>query len=204
MGQAVGRSVVLQAGGESRRMGSDKGLVSFLGQPLIQRVLARVRPLADEVIVTTNNPEAYAFLGIPLAQDIIPGYGALSGLYTALSGAHFDAVAVVACDMPFASAALLEVQFGMLENSRAGAIIPRRAAGLEPFHAVYRRSACLPLVQAAIEQGRRRVDAWFPLAEIHYLEAETIASYDPQNMAFLNVNTPEELAAAEALEHLNS
>ncbi|HJW89725.1 MAG TPA: molybdenum cofactor guanylyltransferase, partial [Anaerolineales bacterium] len=100
-------TLAIQAGGDSRRMGQDKGLVPLLGQPLVARAIQRLGRLADEVLVTTNHTEAYRFLGIPLFPDLIPGVGALSGLYTALSAAQNPLVAVVACDMPFASADLL-------------------------------------------------------------------------------------------------
>ena len=65
-------TIVIQSGGKSRRMGRDKGLVMFLGKPLIQRVIDRVQHTADEVLVTTNNPEGYSFLGLPLYADLIP------------------------------------------------------------------------------------------------------------------------------------
>ena len=90
-------SIAIQAGGESRRMGRDKGLMPFLGRPLIQRVLERLTPIADEVLVTTNSPDEYRFLNLPLFPDLKPGRGALGGLYTALSSAACEAVAVVAC-----------------------------------------------------------------------------------------------------------
>ena len=78
-------SVVIQAGGESSRMGQDKALLPFLGKPMISRVMARLAPIAEEMLVTTNHPEDYSFLDIPLFSDLNPGHGALGGLYTALS-----------------------------------------------------------------------------------------------------------------------
>ena len=107
-------SIVIQAGGQSQRMGQDKALMPFLGRPLIQRVIERLTPIADEVLVTTNNPEDYRFLGLPLFPDLKPARGALGGLYTALSSAACEAVAVVACDMPFASGALIEAASRLL------------------------------------------------------------------------------------------
>ncbi len=80
-------TVAIQAGGESRRMGQDKALLPFLGQPLIVRVIERLKLLADEILVTTNHPQAYQFLGLPLYPDQQPGRGALGGLYTALNAA---------------------------------------------------------------------------------------------------------------------
>ncbi len=192
-------TVVIQAGGESRRMGQDKALLPFLGKPLIQRLIGRLSPLADELLVTTNRPEAYRFLGLPLFQDVIPGRGALGGLYTALHAARQPLVAVVACDMPFASPLLLAAERDLLLASSSDAVIPRTEGGTEPFHAVYRGDACLPLIQAAIAADRWRVDAWYAQAKVRLMPPDEVRPYDPQGIAFSNVNTPEELAQAEEL-----
>ena len=68
-------------------MGEDKALKTFLGRPLIQRVIERLSPIADELIVTTNRPEDYTFLDLRLIPDLKPGRGALGGLYTAIASA---------------------------------------------------------------------------------------------------------------------
>ncbi|MDD2695858.1 MAG: NTP transferase domain-containing protein, partial [Anaerolineales bacterium] len=73
-------TLVIQAGGESRRMGTDKALVPFLGVPLIERVIARLAGLGDELVVTANQPEAYRYLNLPIFSDLLPGRGALGGL----------------------------------------------------------------------------------------------------------------------------
>ena len=189
-------TVVIQAGGESRRMGRDKALAPFLGRTLIERVIARVRPVADELLVTTNQPADYLFLGLPLFADAIPGRGALGGLYTALSAASQPLVGVVACDMPFASPALLAYQCDLLNDPDLDAAIPRTEGGTEPFHAVYRRETCLPAAEGALQAGKWRVDAWFAQVNIRFLSPEETAPYDPGELAFWNVNTPEELAEA--------
>jgi molybdopterin-guanine dinucleotide biosynthesis protein A len=190
-------TVAIQAGGDSKRMGQDKGLVAFQGQPLILRVLNRVAGIADELLVTSNQPEQYRFLGLTPIPDRQPGRGALGGLYTALDAAHHLAVAVVACDMPFVNPLLLVIQLQLLNDTGADLIIPRTPDGLEPFHAVYRRETCLPHVQAALQTGQRRVDAWFEQVRVHELTPEFIQPYDPLGLAFLNINTPEELKRAE-------
>lgn len=187
----------MQAGGESRRMGQDKALMPFLGRPLIQRVIERLSPIADEVIVTTNNPDDYRFLGTPLFPDLKPGRGALGGLYTALSSANGDSVAVVACDMPFASAALIEAASKLLSEKDADVVIPDSGGGLEPMHAVYRREACIPAIESAIEADKWRLISWFPQVNVHILSPEETRVYDPSGMAFWNLNTPEEFREAE-------
>ena len=198
-------TIVVQAGGESRRMGRDKGLVPFLGKPLIQRVLQRTSALAQEVLVTTNKPEDYEFTGYPLFPDFYPGRGALGGLYTALRAASQPLVAVVACDMPFVSPRLLQAELEKLQQSLSAgeqaldAVIPRGEGGTEPFHAVYHRSACLPLIETVMQQNRWRVDSWFASANLYLMDLAEMQHYDPHGLAFWNVNTPEELIQAEEL-----
>ncbi len=191
-------TVVIQAGGESRRMGRDKALIPFLGQPLISRVIQRLAPIADEIVITTNRPQDFQFLAYPLIPDLIPGRGALGGVYTALSSAANPLVAVVACDMPFVNARLIDAQRTVLITQNADLVIPRYDGGQEPLHAVYDRDSCLPFVYEAIQKDQWRVDAWFPKVNVHYFEKEDILRIDPQLRSFWNVNTPEDVQTAIA------
>ncbi|RPI25902.1 MAG: molybdenum cofactor guanylyltransferase [Chloroflexota bacterium] len=196
-------SIVIQSGGSSSRMGQDKALVPFLGRPLIERIVQRLAPLAGEIWINTNRPEAYEFLGLPLVADRIPGRGALGGLYTCLSAATLPLVAVVACDMPFVNRGLLAAACDLLLHPEDAlppdAGIPRTVHGVEPFHAVYRKETCLPAVEAAVQAGKWRVDSWFSAVNIRWIAAEEIERHDPRQCAFINVNTPEDLAKAEQL-----
>lgn len=192
-------TVCIQAGGESSRMGEDKALKSFLGRPLIQRVVDRLSPIADELIVTTNRPEKYAFLGLRLTPDLKPGRGALGGLYTAIASASHPQVAVVACDMPFASARFVEAAVRLLVREEADVVIAKTEEGYEPFHAVYRRETCLSAIQSAIDSDLWKVIAWFPQVRVRVLAADELKQFDPDGLAFWNVNTPEEFIEAEQL-----
>ena len=180
-------------------MGQDKALMPFLGRPLIQRVVDRLAPIADEMLVTTNTPEKFRFLGLPLFPDLIPGRGALGGLYTALSSATREAVAVVACDMPFASEKLIEAANSLLIEEDADVVIPDSGDGLEPLHAVYRRETFIPAIEAAIEADQWRLISWFPQVKVRILLPDEVKQYDPSGLAFKNLNTPEEFAEAEQL-----
>ncbi len=191
-------SVVVQAGGQSRRMGRNKALEPFLGQPLIERVIARVRPVADELLITSNPPEALTYLGLPVYGDVLPVQGALGGLYTALAIASHELVAVIACDMAFASADLLAAERDRLAAGVADGVVPRNTKGLEPFHAVYRREPCMAAIKAALDMGLTRAYSWYDNVRMAYIEGEDLARFDPQGEIFLNVNTPEELRFAEA------
>jgi molybdopterin-guanine dinucleotide biosynthesis protein A len=192
-------TVCIQAGGQSSRMGEDKALKTFLGRPLIQRVVERLSLVADELIVTTNRPDDYAFLKLPLISDLKPGRGALGGLYTAIASASNPMVAVVACDMPFASTTLLEAATRLMVEEATDVVIAKSEEGFEPLHAVYRRETCLPAIEAAIEADQWKVVAWFSQVKIRVLTSEEIKRYDPSGLAFWNVNTPEEFAKAEEM-----
>lgn len=190
-------SVAIQAGGESRRMGQEKAFLPFLGETLLERVMNRVAPLADELLVTTNHPERYLDSGMPLFQDVLPGRGALGGLLTALSVAQFPILIVVACDMPFVNPDILTAACDRLQSQKADVVIPQLKQGYEPFHAVYRRETCLPAVQKALDLGERRLISWFPSVNVSPFAEEDLLQYDPLQVAFWNVNTEEDLKRAE-------
>jgi molybdopterin-guanine dinucleotide biosynthesis protein A len=196
-------SVAIQAGGNSRRMGEDKGLKLFLGCPLIQRVVDRVLTVGDEILVTTNRPVDYAFLNLRLVPDLIPDCGAIGGLYTALASALYPVVAVVACDMPFASAALLKAAISLLAREDVDVVIPRSIAGLEPMHAIYRRSTCLPSVLNAIQGEHLKITDWLSSVRVREFSIQEAAVVEPAGLVFLNVNSPVEFFGAEILARHN-
>jgi len=190
-------TVAIQAGGASSRMGQDKALLPFLGKPLILRIVQRISPIANEIIITTNFPANYTFLGLPLYPDVLPGRGALGGLYTAMVFAQFPLVAVVACDMPFVNPSLLAALCDRLEETNADVVLPQTDHGLEPLHAVYRRETCLPVVKAALDRGEWRLISWLTAVKFTKFSLDEVRLYDPDGMAFRNLNTLEEFQEAE-------
>ena len=192
-------TVVIQAGGQSSRMGEDKALKPFLGRPLIQRVIERLAPIADEIIVTTNRPAEYGFLNQRLVADLKPGRGALGGLYTAISFATSPFVAVAACDMPFASKNFFESAYSLMVKEEADVVIAKTDEGYEPLHALYRRETCLPAIEASIDADQWKVIAWFPQVKVRTLSPDEAKEFDPSGLCFWNVNTPEDFAKAEEL-----
>lgn len=187
-------SVVIQAGGQSSRMGRDKALVPLAGLPMIQHVLARLEGLGDETLVTTNNEEL-DFLDLPLISDEEPGAGALYGLRTALSAARGDTVLVIACDMPFVNRLLLEHLVELSE--KADVVVPRWNDRYQTLQSVYARKKCLKAVEDALESGEQRMISFYPQVKVRIVPPEEVAEYDPTGRSFFNVNTPEELAEAE-------
>lgn len=199
-------SVVIQAGGESKRMGTPKEVVSFLGKPLIFHALERVSPLANELIITTNNPDRLSFVKnsfpqVQLVSDKLEQRGAIPGLYTALSSAQQNAVAVVACDMVDIPTALLASESLLLrpcENPQFDALIPKTKTGFEPFAGVYRSKTCLPKLEQFITQGHTDapVRVFLDLISCGFIDCTSPLKCARFGGSFLNINTPEDVAEA--------
>ena len=180
-------------------MGKNKALLPFQGGILITRVVERLNVLTEEILVTTNNPEEFNFLNLPLFPDIYKERGALGGLFTALNAATSTLVAVVACDMAFVNPELLIAEAELCIKSRSDIVIPDTGEYLEPFHAIYRRQTCLPAVRDALDSGAWRVDSWFTNVKVMKFSIDEITRYDPMGISFFNINTPEDLKNAEEI-----
>jgi len=199
-------TVAIQAGGHSRRMGRDKALVPFLGKPMILHVYERIESLADEVLVTTNHPEDFKFLNLPLYPDLVRDRGALGGLFTAMMVAQHPIVAVVACDMPFVSSDLLAIARDRLVSDRVDAVIPHTDKGYEPLHAVYRKRNCLSAVKESLDSGDWRVISWISKVKVVFIEPQELRILDPDGITFWNMNTIGDIQRAKAylLSHANA
>jgi molybdopterin-guanine dinucleotide biosynthesis protein A len=189
-------TLAIQAGGGSTRMGRDKALVLLGGKPLIEHVLTRLAPLSGEVLITTNQPQALAYLGVRLVGDRQPGAGALQGLQTALQAAGGARVLLVACDMPFVAPALAA---HLLSTApQADVVVPLRDGEFEPMLAAYSRR-CLPAIEQALAAGQRRMISFFPDVDVHPVDQAALQAFDRDGLSFFNVNSPDELAEAERL-----
>jgi len=91
--------VFVLAGGKSKRMGTDKGLVKFKGNPMISHIIEILDKLNLKTSIVSSNEE-YLKFGKPVYKDVIPNKGPLGGLYTALEYSQAPMVLLLACDMP--------------------------------------------------------------------------------------------------------
>ena len=187
---ATNLTVAIQAGGQSSRMGRDKSFVLFKGRPMIEVVRDQVAGLGDELILISNNPAAYAHLGLPTYPDLIPGCGPLGGIYTAVARASHPHTLVVACDMPWLNRPLLEYLVSLRKT--ADVIVPRWDKYPEPLHAIYSKACLLP-IEENLKAKRLKITTFFGKVSVHFVEREAIRRFDPDGRSFTNVNTPEEL-----------
>ncbi|MBI2491579.1 MAG: molybdenum cofactor guanylyltransferase [Candidatus Rokubacteria bacterium] len=188
---------VIQAGGRSTRMGGrPKALMELGGRRIVERVLDAVAPAVDDLLLVTNTPDLYASLGLPMVADVYPDAGSLGGIYSGLKAAPGETAFTVACDMPFLHPAV--VRLVVARAGQADVVIPRVGGQLETLHACYAKS-CLPHIEERILAGRLKIVGFFERVRvIEIAEAEVARHRDPA-IAFMNVNTPEELERARAL-----
>jgi molybdopterin-guanine dinucleotide biosynthesis protein A len=188
---------VVQAGGRSTRMGGHpKALLDLGGQRIIERVVNAVSAVLDDLLIVTNTPDLYAFLGLPMVGDVYPDAGSLGGIYSGLDAARGAAAFTVACDMPFLSPDVIRLVVARARD--ADVVIPRVGGQLETLHAVYGRR-CLPAMEACVRAGRYKITGFFGDVRVLEVPEAELAEHADVGQVFMNVNTPEELELARAL-----
>lgn len=183
---------LILAGGLGRRMGgADKGLQMLGGKPMVEWVLERLSPQVDEVLVNANrNIARYSRLGCRVVPDIIGGNaGPLAGLQRGLMEAAGELVATVPCDAPYFPVDLVRRLAEPLREKNVDLAVARTGNRVQPVFCLARKSL-LPQLTAFMEDGGRKVDAWFSTLRIAAVDFDSEA-------AFANVNTPDDLNALE-------
>ena len=188
---------VIQAGGRSTRMGGQpKALMELGGKRIVERVVDALGAVLADLLVVTNTPERYAFLGLPMVPDRYSDGGALGGIFTGLDAARGDAAFTVACDMPFLSPDVMRLV--LARAGEADVVIPRVDGQYETMHALYTK-ACLPAMETRLRAGQLKIVGFFPDVRVLEIAAAAVARHRAPEVAFMNVNTPDELARARAL-----
>jgi molybdopterin-guanine dinucleotide biosynthesis protein A len=198
-------SAAALAGGQSRRMGTDKALLPLVagGQPMLGLVLERLRSVADDVLVVANEQERYETFGARVVPDLHPQIGALGGIQAAVTWSAHEHCLVVACDMPFLSLPLLRRMVS--EPRNYDVLVPlipgesrQRGDGLvfQTLHAIYSKQ-CLPFIEKRIAAGCKRVVGFFEDVQVRTIEVTDVMQWDPDLRSFFNANTPEALLAAQ-------
>ena len=195
-------SLVIQAGGESKRMGFPKEELVFEGKHVVEAQIERFQDYVDEVVITSNHPERLEFLNeiiyqvpVHVYEDIPPRQGALTGMHTAFAKSTCDRVCCIACDMFFASENLLMAQVKLMNACAYDVVIPKNKHGREPFHALYNRESCLHAVKDALEAGEVKVQSFLDCEglKIYDMKQDEVREAVPRGGCFININTPEQL-----------
>jgi molybdopterin-guanine dinucleotide biosynthesis protein A len=190
-------SGVIQAGGKSTRMGgAPKALIELGGKRIIERVVDALPPALSDLLLVTNTPDLYAFLGLPMVPDVFPDHGSLGGIYSGLKAAKGEYAFTVACDMPFLHPDV--VRLVIARAGEADVVIPKVGDQHETMHACYAK-ACLPYMEECLRSQRFKIVGFFPKVSVLDIPEAEVARYRDPEICFMNVNSPEELTRAREI-----
>lgn len=187
------------AGGDSSRMGSDKGSLEIGGVPLVVRMAQLLGPVVSKRAgVTVIAPAGrYDKTGLPVVSDDRLGMGPLGGIATALRLSPCPWCIIVGCDMPYLSIAWLSFLMGRAVASNADIVLPEGPNGPEPLCAMYHKR-CEAFFATALAKGTRKVTEAFAGREVETVAPGEWQAYNPHGLLFHSVNTPEDFEQAKA------
>ena len=202
-GAVVGTTTIrcvgaILAGGSGHRLGGTaKGLLDVGGVRMIDRVLTALRESCHEVLMVANHPEAATWNpALRVVPDARAGLGAAGGIHAALLAAAGADVVLVAWDLPFVTATL--VQALRARADEGDAVVCEKAAsrwGVEPLCACY-RAACLPALERRLDNGDVRAGAWLADVRLATVTRAALAEIGDPDMLLMDVDTEADLAAA--------
>jgi molybdenum cofactor guanylyltransferase len=186
-----GCSLVILAGGFSRRMGRDKASLPAGDGTLIEHLARRLAPVVDETIVAGGSDRRNV-PGALLVDDRHPGLGPLAGMHAGLSAARHPRVWVVACDLPDVEPAI----GALLRRLAPGyeAIVPRIDGEPQGVCALYERGLA-SRIEAMLDAGERSIKSLLAAIKVRYVAADELRAVDPELRSFHNLNTPADYEA---------
>lgn len=182
-------SVIILAGGKSRRMGhKNKPFLKFGNISFIEVTLNKLSNF-DDVIIVTNDPDDYAHLGVRVVKDILPHEGPLGGIYTGLRYAKYDNAVVVPCDTPFIDPGVIE--YIASKACEYDGVVPFVDGYYQPLCAAYSKE-CIELFETSLNNGITKIIDLYHQMNMYYISKDEIEVYGNYDYMFLNINTPED------------
>jgi molybdenum cofactor guanylyltransferase len=187
-------TAIILAGGDSRRMRQDKAMMTFSGQPLIQRAIDSLQQIFPVILISVRKPRPEVKL--PQVCDFQSDGGPLTGLASAMAQITTPWAFVVGCDMPFVSCALVEQLAAHREQYQA--VVPVVGGRLQPIAAFY-SSSCIAMMRANLASGDRSLLGILKLLQVCYVDENELMKSDPHLHSFVDLDTPQDVAIAKDL-----
>ncbi|MCA1813612.1 MAG: molybdenum cofactor guanylyltransferase [Halobacteriales archaeon] len=192
-------TAVLLAGGESMRMGRDKATALLAGKPLVEWVLDALEPLTRSFVLVANDVERFRdYEGrARIVRDDPPRAGPLAALRTGLRNSREDWCFATSCDAPFLQPGFVQ-KLGTLTRGGFDAVVPGNLEERWPLTAFYAKR-CVPALDRAVQRRDMKLISFYPEVAVRWVPKDGLRGADPELRSLWNVNTPEDLAKAEAL-----
>jgi len=167
----------------------DKALLTLGGKSIIEIIAERMKPLFDQILVSVNDQQDYAFLGLPMVADIYPDAGPLAGLHAVLHASATERNFVISCDMPLMSADMMAWLAGFLTEKPV--LITQIAGAWQPLPGMYNKSL-VPIIVAILgdvsgTKKRRSLYALIETAGAEIVDPVGLPFFKEE--LFLNLNT---------------
>ncbi|MFC2159084.1 molybdenum cofactor guanylyltransferase [Acidobacteriota bacterium] len=163
-------SLIILAGGGSRRMGRDKALLPVGNETLIERLISQLNEYFAEIIISVSSDRNYTFLPYKRVQDIESGQGPMMGLYSALSHSKNEKNFVISCDIPDIGISFVERMVALADG--CDIVVPLSHGGkYEPLFAVYSKSVRKEMA-GLLDTGERSLLPLFNILSIRTLPIE--------------------------------
>jgi len=190
------------AGGENTRFPGPKAFIEIGGRKIIEKALSVLKGIFGEVVISTNEPERYFYLGVPLIGDVYNVRGPMTGIFSVFAATRTPEVFTVACDMPFINPELIKA---LTEKIRPrfdappfDAVIPVWKGRPEPLFALYSAS-CAPKMETRILEGRTGLQDFLSEINVLYMDEGQVGAIDSAGRSFININTPGDMEKIGAL-----
>jgi len=188
---------IILAGGQSIRLGQEKGLCHFKGKPLVAYAVETLQPMCGQMMISANNfPEKYAAFELPVVEDEIKKIGPMGGIFSCLKQSHTQHNLVLSCDTPFVNTAVFQHLLKAVKNEQV--LTPGHNTFLiEPLSAYYNINI-LSDMENAIANNQFKMMDLFKQVRFKSINMDVQLPFF-SDFLFLNLNTPEDLEKANAL-----
>jgi molybdopterin-guanine dinucleotide biosynthesis protein A len=182
---------LILAGGENKRLPFLKGFIEINGEKIIESTVSLFKRIFQRVMISTNNPELYFYLGTSLIGDTMKYRGPMTGIYSALTVPGVSEVFVTACDMPFINGILVEYMVSKWE-SKWDAAIPVFDNKPQPLFGIY-SGKIADRIADSIKNEKRSLREFLKTIHVLYISEERVRSIDREGKSFVNINTLKDL-----------
>jgi molybdenum cofactor guanylyltransferase len=187
---------IILSGGKSSRMGTNKALLEINQRPNIERIASQLKRNFDELILVTNDPEAYQFLDLATVSDRYPGKGPLAGIHAGLAASKSEINLIVACDMPFISTELALDLVNQIGNYDA--VIPVINGKQHPLFSVFKKKTIVK-IEESIKNNCLKMQSLVNHLDVLYITENNLQEFTKSNLEriFFNMNHPNEYEHAK-------
>lgn len=199
------KSAIILAGGLSKRLGQNKGLIKLSGKPLLTHVLDKISGVVEETIIVISSEsqkimyedlvKQRARISVDRDKTQSPLVGALTGF----ENARGEYSLLLSCDTPFISSQIASLILDLCMNRSA--VIPRWPNGfIEPLQAAYNTKSAQIAAEKALENGKKDLRSMVSFFKgVRYISTMVLQEIDSKLLTFFNVNTISDLKEAESI-----